>query len=197
MDKIKQSAVASNRCFVVEVMGRHCGYLALMSALATGAERVYLHEEGIRLKDLQNDIDILRKGFREGKRLGLMIRNEAANPLYTTQFLAALFEEEGGDLFDVRVSVLGHLQQGGNPEPFDRILAVRMAARAIDFVEEHHGRPNLDSPAVGIGMMDGEMHSAALDAVMRMGDIPFQRPRQQWWMDLRPIAQMLAKPDPT
>ena len=47
VDKIKQSAVASNRVFVVEVMGRYCGYLALMSALATGAERVYLHEEGV------------------------------------------------------------------------------------------------------------------------------------------------------
>src|SRR5690606_28803803 len=52
VDRIKQSAVASRRCFVVEVMGRECGYLALMSGLATGAERVYLPEEGITLKDL-------------------------------------------------------------------------------------------------------------------------------------------------
>ena len=54
VDKIKQSAVAPRRCFVVEVMGRYCGYLALMSGLATGAERVYLHEEGVTLHDLQN-----------------------------------------------------------------------------------------------------------------------------------------------
>ncbi len=59
VDKIKQSAVASNRCFVVEVMGRYCGYLALLSALATGAERVYLHEEGVRLTDLERDIEQL------------------------------------------------------------------------------------------------------------------------------------------
>ena len=73
VDKIKQSAVAFNRCFIVEVMGRYCGYLALMSAIATGAERVYMHEEGITLKDLQRDIELLKQGFQQGKRLGLMI----------------------------------------------------------------------------------------------------------------------------
>ena len=71
MDKIKQSAVASQRCFVVEVMGRYCGYLALMSGLATGAERVYLHEEGVTLADLQGDLQMLTSGFSHGKRLGL------------------------------------------------------------------------------------------------------------------------------
>ena len=136
VDKIKQSAVASNRCFVVEVMGRYCGYLALMSALATGAERAYLHEEGITLNMLQNDIEFLNDGFRHGKRVGLMIRNEDANPLYNTPFLAALFEEEGGDLFDVRMAVLGHLQQGGDPTPYDRILATRLTSDAIDFLVE-------------------------------------------------------------
>src|SRR5690606_32655388 len=64
VDKIKQSAVASNRTFVVEVMGRYCGYLALMSGLATGAERIYLHEEGVTLADLQHDVRRLVDGFR-------------------------------------------------------------------------------------------------------------------------------------
>ena len=57
VDKIKQSAVAPHRCFVVEVMGRDCGYLALMGGLATGAERVYLPEEGITLDRLQDDLE--------------------------------------------------------------------------------------------------------------------------------------------
>ncbi|HVO71369.1 MAG TPA: 6-phosphofructokinase, partial [Aggregatilineaceae bacterium] len=74
VDKIKQSAVAQSRCFVVEVMGRRCGYLALMSGLATGAERVYLHEEGITLRDLQTDLDDMVRAFKQGKRLGLIIR---------------------------------------------------------------------------------------------------------------------------
>ena len=61
VDKIKTSAVASQRCFVVEVMGRRCGYLALMSGLATGAEKVYMHEDGVTLADLQRDLDSLQR----------------------------------------------------------------------------------------------------------------------------------------
>ncbi|MEX1020151.1 MAG: 6-phosphofructokinase, partial [Litorilinea sp.] len=200
VDKIKQSAVASNRCFVVEVMGRYCGYLALMSAIASGAERVYLHEEGIRLQDLEQDLDLLRRGFEQGKRLGLMIRNEEANALYTTNFIAALFEEEGGDLFDVRTSVLGHLQQGGNSTPFDRILAARMTARALDLVERafrDDSRSHVESkPAVCVGLHRGALNQTPLEEVIRLSELEFDRPKAQWWMELRPIARMLAKPEP-
>jgi 6-phosphofructokinase 1 len=107
LDRIKQSAMASRRCFVVETMGRYCGYLALMSGLAGGAERVYLHEEGVTLKDLQAEVERMVKAFHAGRRLYLTIRNELANPHYTTDFMCALFEEEGRGLFDVRRSVLG------------------------------------------------------------------------------------------
>ena len=196
VDKIKQSAVASSRVFVVEVMGRYCGYLALMSDLATGAERVYLHEEGVCLKDLEQDIAMLRDGFTHGKRLGLMIRNEYANPLYTTQFLAALFEEEGGDLFDVRISVLGHLQQGGDPQPFDRILATRMAARAVEYIEQSligdEAAPDGLPAAAGLGQVSGELRVTPLEDIMRMSDDKVQRPKQQWWMSLRPVTRMMS-----
>ncbi len=127
VDKIKQSAVATRRCFVVEVMGHWCGYLALMGGLATGAERVYINEEGVTLKNLQDDVETLSKGFEMGKRLGLMIRNEYANDIYNTTFMCSLFEEEGKDLFDVRPAILGHQQQGGDPSPYDRIQATRLA----------------------------------------------------------------------
>lgn len=192
VDKIKQSAVASNRVFVVEVMGKYCGYLGLMSALSTGAERVYMHEEGIRLADLQQDIERLRESFAAGKRLGLVIRSEGANDSYTTDFLAAVFEEEGGDLFDVRVSVLGHLQQGGDPQPFDRILATRMLARTVEYIDEKCGVRMPDPPAIGIGHVAGEMRMTPLEEIMRMADERLQRPREQWWMRLRPIARMMA-----
>src|SRR6185295_6163569 len=105
VDKIKQSAVASRRCFVVEVMGHDSGYLALMSGLATGAERVYLPEEGITLEDLTADVHSLADGFRSGKRLGLIIRSENADPVYTTGFITSLFEKEGGELFDARQAI--------------------------------------------------------------------------------------------
>jgi 6-phosphofructokinase 1 len=194
VDKIKQSAVASRRVFVVEVMGRQCGYLALMSALATGAERVYLHEEGIALKDLQEDVNQLVKGFRRGKRLGLVIRSEGANEIYTTAFMCALFEEEGGDLFTARQAILGHLQQGGNPTPFDRILASRMAAKCITFLEEQIGRSEHESAC--IGLLHGEFRFTDLRDLPRLMDKRHGRPKEQWWLDLRPIARVMAQPAP-
>ena len=126
--------MASRRCFVVEVMGHDCGYLALMSGLASGAERVYLPEEGITLDDLTADVRALADGFRAGKRLGLVIRSENADPVYTTGFIPALFEKEGGELFDAREAILGHIQEGGDPSPFDRIQATRLTARCIEFL---------------------------------------------------------------
>lgn len=197
VDKIKQSAVASNRCFIIEVMGRYCGYLALMSALATGAERVYLNEEGVTLNDLVRDIDLLVTGFSHGKRLGLMIRNERANDLYTAPFLAALFEQEAKDLFDVRVSVLGHMQQGGDPTPLDRVMAARMAGEAIHFIERECSQPRQDEAAAScLGMVAEQATLTPFYDIARLFDFELGRPKQQWWMELRPIAQMLAQPDP-
>lgn len=70
VDRIKQSAVASRRCFIVEVMGGYCGYLALMGGLATGAERVYIHEEGITLNDLLADVEHLRPASKRANGWG-------------------------------------------------------------------------------------------------------------------------------
>jgi 6-phosphofructokinase 1 len=194
VDKIKQSAVASRRCFVVEVMGGDCGYLALISGLATGAERVYLPEEGVSLADLQTDVAQLVEGFEHGKRLGLMIRNEDADPLYSTDFMCALFEKEGGDLFDVRQSILGHVQQGGDPSPFDRIQATRLAAKCIEFLTEEAGRP---SPAASaIGLQGGRVEFTSLEDLPRLIEKGFHRPRVQWWLELRPVARIMAQPGP-
>src|SRR4029079_4095161 len=92
VDKIRQSAVATRRVFVVEVMGRDCGYLALLSGLATGAERIYLPEEGITLDDLTADVHALADGFRSGKRLGLIIRSEKDEPRLTTRFIPVVLQ---------------------------------------------------------------------------------------------------------
>ncbi|MGQ9786932.1 MAG: 6-phosphofructokinase, partial [Anaerolineae bacterium] len=194
VDKIKQSAVASRRCFVVEVMGRYCGYLALMSGMATGAERVYLHENGITLRDLLNDLANLTAGFKSGKRVGLLIRNERANDVYTTSFITALLEQEGGDLFQVRQAILGHLQQGGNPSPFDRILATRLAARCIEYLaEQGEAAPPI---AVFIGLEGGQIRFHSLEDMPKMIDRTYGRPKQQWWMELCPIASVMAQPGP-
>ncbi|HEB65672.1 MAG TPA: 6-phosphofructokinase, partial [Chloroflexi bacterium] len=190
VDKIKQSAVATRRCFVVEVMGRYCGYLALMSGMATGAERVYLHEEGVTLNDLQADVEKLSRAFRRGKRLGLMIRNERANAVYTTAFMSALFEEEGRDLFDVRQAILGHLQQGGDPSPFDRVHATRMARRSVEYLLKQLESGETQSAFIGIHSKEIRFHD--LEDFPRLADMEHQRPRKQWWMEMRPIVCQLA-----
>jgi 6-phosphofructokinase 1 len=195
VDKIKQSAVAARRCFVVEVMGRYCGYLALMAGLASGAERVYLNEEGVSIADLQVDVENLVAGFSSGKRLGLMIRNEKANECYSTQFMVSLFEEEGDDLFEVRQAILGHLQQGGNPTPFDRILATRLAKRCVERLIDEAEAGTL--AALAVGLEDGRVEFSDLEGLKRQVDVHHQRPKQQWWMELRPIARLLAQPGPT
>ncbi len=192
VDRIKQSAVATRRCFVVEVMGRYCGYLALMGGLATGAERVYLHEEGVTLRDLQADVAGMIDDFRHGKRLSLVIRNEKANPLYTTDFMRALFEEEGKELFDARAAILGHLQQGGNPTPFDRIQAMRLAARAIAYLTDELARQS--TGCVFIGFVAGRVTLTPVEDMPRLIDAAFHRPREQWWLQLRPVARELTRP---
>ena len=195
LDKIRQSAVAANRVFVVEVMGRTCGYLALMSALASGAERVYLPEEGVTLRDLQNDLEMLVTAFNQGKRLGLMIRNESANAAYDTAFMVNLFEEEGKNLFDVRQAILGHLQQGGDPTPFDRVQAARQALRCIEFLEQEAPKKYPESACVGL--INGRVTYTNFDAMEKEMDWEFDRPKEQWWLGLTGLSRMLALPAPT
>ncbi len=195
VDKIKQTAVAYRRCFVVEVMGRYCGYLALLSGLATGAERVYLHEEGVTLSDLERDLNYLRNGFERGKRLGLLIRNEMAHPVYSTAVMCALLEAEGRGLYDVRQAILGHLQQGGSPTPFDRVQATRLAARCVEWLIAEAGRA--EPGAAFIGLEAGKVRFHDLLDLPRVADDRFQRPKEQWWLGLRDIVRVLAQPGPS
>jgi 6-phosphofructokinase 1 len=200
VDKIKQSAVATRRCFVIEVMGRYCGYLALLSGLASGAERVYLPEEGITLRDLEADLGEMAQGFQHGKRLSLVIRNENANPLYTAGFICALFEQEGGGLFDVRQAILGHLQQGGDPSPFDRVQAIRLAARCVAFLAEEAEKGSATgalTPALRagacVGMQNGHVKIHSLEDLPGLADAAHMRPKEQWWLDLQPIARLMSQ----
>jgi 6-phosphofructokinase 1 len=176
-------------------MGRRCGYLAAMSSLATGAERVYLHEEGVTLKMMKEDLDLLKEGFREGKRVGLIYRNEEANDTYDTRFISRLFDEESGGLFDVRQSILGHLQQGGDPSPFDRIQATRLARRCIGFLIEQAAEAH--PVAAFIGTVAGKVEFQPLEDWPRMIDEPNRRPKNQWWLELRHINDALARARPS
>ena len=191
VDKIKQSAVASRRTFVVEVMGRDSGYLALLSGLATGAERVYLPEEGISLRDLEVDLDDLKDGFEHGKRLGLVIRSEHADAVYTTDFIKALFEREGEGLFDVRGAILGHVQQGGDPSPFDRIQATRLAAESVKHLIDE-AMADVPTDAM-VGLQHGKIVFTPLAKFPDLVDPDgLHRPREEGWMALRPVAKVMA-----
>lgn len=192
VDQLKQSASAAKRCFVVETMGRYCGFLALVSGIASGAERVYLHEDGISLASLAEDVDEMRRAFEGGRRFYLAIRNEEASRDYTTDFLARLFEAEGGDAFDVRTAVLGHVQQGGNPTPFDRIIATRLAAGVIEEVSSQleDGRAEMV-----YAVDDDETPAVHFRSVKHMDDDidwQFRRSADQWWMQLRPVMEKLS-----
>ncbi len=194
VDKIKQSAVASRRVFIVEVMGHDSGYLALVSGLATGAERVYLPENGISLRDLETDLDGLKDGFEHGKRLGLVVRSEHADEVYTTGFIKALFEREGEGLFDVRGAILGHVQQGGNPSPFDRIQATRLAWESIQHLVV---QAVADDPTNAmIGLQHGKIRFTPLAAFPTLVQADTHRPRDQGWMALIPVAEVMARSAP-
>jgi len=137
----------------------------------------------------------LVEGFRKGKRLALMIRNENASPVFTTGFLRRLFEAEGRGAFDARQAILGHLQQGGDPTPFDRIVATRYAARAVEVLLEESAK---ESPAaVFLGVQSGRLTAFPLDALASMVEPEFERARDPWWRSIEPVVRLLGQPGPS
>lgn len=192
IDKIKNSADSARRLFIVEVMGRYCGFLAMMSGMATGAEYIYMHEVGINVDMLEKHTHALVDNFKLGRRTALIIRNEHANKTYDINFIASLFEEESGAWFDVRKTILGPMQQGGNPSPFDRTLAARLGYEAtmhmIDRIEKH-----LDSCAI-VGQAGGKALIFEDEFLEKMVDTRYQRPLRQWWENFYEVSHILAKP---
>jgi 6-phosphofructokinase 1 len=151
---------------------------------------VYLHEEGITLKELAFDVDRMVESFRVGQRLFLTVLNEKASPMYTSEFLCRLFEQESQGLFDAREVVLGQTQQGGAPTPFDRILATRLAAHSIDWLIDQ-----IDSARAGgavIGLHERGVRIVPLRDTEELADWEHRRPMNQWWLQLRPIINVLA-----
>ena len=190
IDRLRRAGTAWRRCFVVETMGAQCGYLALMGGLAGGAVQVYLHEEGITIRNLAADVERMVASFRAGQRLFVTVMNEKASPMYTSGFLCRLFEQESQGLFDAREIVLGQTQQGGTPSPFDRILATRLAAHSMDWL-----RDQIDSRWTGgavIGMHEGGIRVLSLRDTEELADWEHRRPVTQWWTRLHAIVDVLG-----
>ena len=127
VDKLKDTAASHNRIFVVEVMGRGAGQLALYSGTATGAEAILIPESKEQEEIMEK---FLKKGYKEKDRSGIIIVAEAGEPGRSIK-IAKKIEEEHPNL-DVRVSILGHIQRGGSPTATDRIAGSKMGVAAID-----------------------------------------------------------------
>ncbi|XP_049541526.1 ATP-dependent 6-phosphofructokinase isoform X4 [Anopheles darlingi] len=136
-DRIRQSAQGTKRrVFVIETMGGYCGYLATLAGLAGGADAAYIYEEKFTIKDLQQDVYHMASKMSDGVQRGLILRNEKASDNYNTEFIYRLYSEEGKGLFSTRSNVLGHMQQGGSPTPFDRNMGTKMAAKCVEWLVE-------------------------------------------------------------
>jgi 6-phosphofructokinase 1 len=132
MDRLRDTATSHERLFFVEVMGRNCGYLALNSAIASGAEAAIIPEISIEKDQLAELID---QGFRKSKNSSMVLVAESE----VTGGAMKLAErvKKQYPAYDVRVTILGHLQRGGSPTAEDRILASRMGIAAIQAFQEN------------------------------------------------------------
>ncbi|RMD49227.1 MAG: 6-phosphofructokinase, partial [Candidatus Thermofonsia bacterium] len=135
VDAISSTAASHQRTFIVKVMGRNCGYLALMGALASGADWVLIPESPPNLDNWEDKMcEVLQKGRKMGRRDSIIIVAEGARDRHGSpigsSYLKQVLEDRLGE--DVRVTVLGHVQRGGSPSAFDRNLSTLCGARAVD-----------------------------------------------------------------
>ncbi|XP_044534326.1 ATP-dependent 6-phosphofructokinase, muscle type isoform X2 [Gracilinanus agilis] len=203
-DRLKQSAEGTKRrVFIIETMGGYCGYLATMAGLAAGADAAYIFEEPFNIHDLQANVEHLVQKMKTTVKRGLIVRNEKCNENYTTDFIFNLYSEEGKGIFDSRKNVLGHMQQGGSPSPFDRNFATKMGAKAMGWIatkikeSTRNGRVFANSPdsACVLGMRKRALVFQPLSDLKEETDFEHRIPKEQWWMKIRPLLKILAKYD--
>ena len=127
VDKIRDTADSHNRLFFIEVMGRDAGFIALRSGIAGGAEDILVPETVTYIDEL---VEILERGFRKNKKSGVIIVAEGDDAGGAFDVARKVKEKCSG--YDTRVTILGHIQRGGSPTSFDRILASTMGYAAVN-----------------------------------------------------------------
>ena len=137
IDKIRDTASSHNRLFFVEVMGRDVGHIALNVGVGAGAEEILIPEEDLGLERL---LESLRRSKESGKSSSIVIVAEG-DKTGKNVFELKDYVEENLPEYEVRVSVLGHMQRGGSPSCFDRVLASRMGVKAVESLLD--GKSNL------------------------------------------------------
>jgi 6-phosphofructokinase 1 len=174
LDRIKDTASSHQRAFIIEVMGRNSGYLALMASIAGGAEVVLCPEVPFDLDEVAKE---LRDAYMRGKAHAIVVVAEGvpggANGV--AEYFQAHHDEIG---FEARVTILGHIQRGGSPSAFDRILATRLGVAAVERLHE-------GVYGVMVGLIGGKIVATPLAEVLA----------QRKSLDLRTyeVAQMLAR----
>ena len=146
IDKIRDTAISHDRLFFVEVMGRDAGHIALNSGIAVGAQEILIPEEKIGIDEL---IISLKKSKKSGKTSSIVVVAEGDKTGENVFELAKSVEEKFPD-YEIKVSVLGHMQRGGSPSCFDRVLATRMGVKAVESLM-------LGEFSKMIGLKDGEI----------------------------------------
>ncbi|KAG5265277.1 hypothetical protein AALO_G00240470 [Alosa alosa] len=147
------------------------------------------------------NVEHLREKMKTSIQRGLVLRNESCNENYTTDFIYQLYSEEGKGVFDCRKNVLGHMQQGGAPSPFDRNFGTKIAAKAMqwisrrlkDFYQEGRVFANTEDSACLLGMRRRALVFQPVTQLKEETDFVHRIPKEQWWLKLRPLMKILAK----
>ena len=198
-DRIKISASGSRRrVFIVETMGRRCGYLATMAGLSCGADASYIFEEKITLKNIYENVERLKQKMSGPVKSGIVVRANGCNDNYDTDFFKKLYSEEGKGIFDCRSSILGYVQQGDIPSPFDRKNAVTLPARACDWMlrtdeneddENGENEPNFTV----IGVQETKIQITDVRELVKIADFENRIPKNSWWLNsIRPLCKTMA-----
>ena len=158
IDKIRDTASSHNRLFFVEVMGRDAGFIALNAGVGAGAEEILIPEEDLGLDRM---LESLERSRRAGKSSSIVVVAEGDKSGKNVYELASYVEANLPE-YDVRVSVLGHMQRGGSPSCFDRVLASRLGVKAVELLLD--GKTNLM-----VGLKDNKVISTDIKEAISGG----------------------------
>jgi len=156
IDKIRDTASSHNRLFFVEVMGRDAGHIALNTGIGAGAEEILIPEENRGLEQL---LESLKRSEKSGKSSSIVVVAEG-DKTGKNVFELAAYVEQNLPYYEVRVSVLGHMQRGGAPSCFDRVLASRMGVHAVESLCEGKSQ-------VMVGVMNDKMELTPLEDAIK------------------------------
>ena len=159
IDKIRDTASSHNRLFFIEVMGRDAGFIALNSGIGAGAEEILIPEKDLGLDRL---VESLKKSKEKGKTSSIVVVSEG-DKIGKSVFELADYINENFPYYDIRVSVLGHMQRGGSPSCYDRVLASRLGVAAVEALLDR-------STGIMVGITNNQISKVDLDKAIKMNN---------------------------